>query len=301
VLERLTAERGAPANIRSDNGPELTATVLREWCRRGSTAAAYIEPGPPWQNAYVESFDARLRDELLNVEVFTSLAEAKVLAADWHQDYNANHPHSALGMMSPGRFAASLREAAIRSDTHCIPTLGPHSGWTDEWGPVMLAALTVVGLAAGSIALPWEGRTIGHRARARARIGNPAEGVGPALMRPHAEECGWSQYRTDSAFHNTCWISSWPRSDVGPTFLAPQGFMTTASDRHRAQAVSRREEELADGFAEMRFTVSAESAEALERANGGIEHAGQLARLEFQRMYGEQELRSRTPCHSAGG
>jgi len=108
VLQRLAGERGIPANIRCDNGPELTAAVLREWCRRGSTASAYIEPGSPWQNAYVESFNSRLRDELLNVEVFTSLAEAKVLAADWRADYNANHPHSALGMMSPERFAASL-------------------------------------------------------------------------------------------------------------------------------------------------------------------------------------------------
>lgn len=109
VLKRLAAERGAPANIRADNGPELTATVLREWCRLGSTDTAYIEPGSPWQNPYVESFKARLRDELLNVEVFTCLEEAKVLAADWRADYNANHPHSALGMMSPERFAASLR------------------------------------------------------------------------------------------------------------------------------------------------------------------------------------------------
>ncbi len=109
VLERLAAERGAPANVRADNGPELTAWVLREWCRLGKTGTAYIEPGSPWQNAYVESFNARLRDELLNVEEFTSLAEAKVLAADWRTDYNANHPHSALGMMAPERFAASLR------------------------------------------------------------------------------------------------------------------------------------------------------------------------------------------------
>jgi putative transposase len=107
VLERLAAERGAPANIRSDNSPELTAAVLREWCRRRSTGTAYIEPGSPWQNAYVESFNSRLRDELLNVEVFTCLSEARVLAADWREDYNANHPHSALGMMSPARFAAS--------------------------------------------------------------------------------------------------------------------------------------------------------------------------------------------------
>jgi putative transposase len=107
VLGRLAAERGAPANIRADNGPELTAAVLREWCRSGKTDTAYIEPGSPWQNPYVESFNSRLRDELLNTEVFICLAEAKVLAEDWRDDYNANHPHSALGMMSPARFAAS--------------------------------------------------------------------------------------------------------------------------------------------------------------------------------------------------
>lgn len=109
VLARLAAKRGAPANLRADNGPELTAAVLREWCRQGGTDTACIEPGSPWQNAYIESFNSRLRDELLNTEVFTCLEEARVLAEDWRQDYNANHPHSALGMMSPEHFAASLR------------------------------------------------------------------------------------------------------------------------------------------------------------------------------------------------
>jgi putative transposase len=109
VLARLAAKRGAPTSIRADNGPELTAAVLREWCRQGKTDTAYIEPGSPWQNPFVESFNSRMRDELLNTEVFTCLEEARVLADDWRQDYNANHPHSALGMMSPERFAASLR------------------------------------------------------------------------------------------------------------------------------------------------------------------------------------------------
>ena len=107
VLGRLVAERGAPENIRADNGPELTARILREWCEAGSTATAYIDPGAPWQNAWVESFNARLRDELLDIEEFSTLAEAQLLAADYRHDYNEHHHHSALGMMAPSRFAAS--------------------------------------------------------------------------------------------------------------------------------------------------------------------------------------------------
>jgi putative transposase len=108
TLERLVIERGvAPENLRADNGPELTARVLREWCEAGSTATAYIDPGAPWQNAWVESFNARLRDELLDVEEFSTLAEAQLLAGDYRDDYNRNHHHSALGMMAPSRFAAS--------------------------------------------------------------------------------------------------------------------------------------------------------------------------------------------------
>jgi putative transposase len=107
-LERLVTERGiSPANLRADNGPELTANVLREWCEQRSTDTAYIEPGSPWQNPYAESFNARVRDELLDVEEFGSLAEAQVLSEDFRLDYNADHPHSALAMMSPSRFAAS--------------------------------------------------------------------------------------------------------------------------------------------------------------------------------------------------
>jgi putative transposase len=107
VLERIVAERGAPANLRADNGPELTARVLREWCEERSTHTAYIDPGAPWQNAWVESLNARLRDEVLDVEEFSNLAEARFLVGEWRDDYNANHPHSAIGMMSPSRFAAS--------------------------------------------------------------------------------------------------------------------------------------------------------------------------------------------------
>jgi len=111
VLDRLVAERGtAPAFVRCDNGPELTANALRDWCRFTRAGSAYIDPGSPWQNAYVESFGGRIRDELLSVELFSCLAEARVLIEDWRVDYNEHRPHSALGMLAPAVFAASLRQ-----------------------------------------------------------------------------------------------------------------------------------------------------------------------------------------------
>jgi putative transposase len=106
VLERLAAERGAPEHLRCDNGPEMTAHALRDWCRFSKAGTAYIEPGSPWQNPYVESFHSRVRDELLDVEEFSCLAEARVVIGDWHEDYNRRRPHSALGMAAPAVFAA---------------------------------------------------------------------------------------------------------------------------------------------------------------------------------------------------
>jgi putative transposase len=108
VLERLVAERRAPEYLRCDNGPEMTAHALSDWCVLGGTGTAYIEPGSPWQNPYVESFHSRVRDELLDVEEFSCLAEARVVISDWREDYNQRRPHSALGMRSPAAFAATL-------------------------------------------------------------------------------------------------------------------------------------------------------------------------------------------------
>ena len=105
-LERLVAERGAPEHLRMDNGPEMTANALRDWCEHSNTATAYIEPGSPWQNPFVESFHSRVRDELLDVEQFACLAEARVVIEDWRQDYNQHRPHSSLGMRAPAVFAA---------------------------------------------------------------------------------------------------------------------------------------------------------------------------------------------------
>jgi putative transposase len=107
-LERLVARRGrAPAFLRCDNGPEPTSHALRDRCRFSAAETACIEPGAPWQNPFVESFHSRVRDELLNVEEFACLAEARVLIDDWQQDYNQRRPHSSLGMRTPAAFAAN--------------------------------------------------------------------------------------------------------------------------------------------------------------------------------------------------
>jgi putative transposase len=106
VLEALAAERGAPELLRCDNGPEMTGHALRDWCELSKAGTAFIEPGSPWQNPFVESFHSRVRDELLDVEEFSCLAEARVVIGDWRQDYNWRRPHSSLGMKAPAVFAA---------------------------------------------------------------------------------------------------------------------------------------------------------------------------------------------------
>jgi putative transposase len=106
VLDHLVTARGQPPRfIRMDNGPELTANALRDWCRFTGAGTSYIEPGSPWQNPYVESFGSRLRDELLAVEAFTSLLEAQLLVEDWRIEYNTLRPHSALGYLTPTDYA----------------------------------------------------------------------------------------------------------------------------------------------------------------------------------------------------
>jgi putative transposase len=109
VLDTIAARRGFPEFVRCDNGPELTANALRDWCRLTSTKTSYIDPGSPWQNPWVESYGSRVRDELLAIEQFGSLLEAQVLVADWRQEYNNYRPHSALGMRTPAEFARTCR------------------------------------------------------------------------------------------------------------------------------------------------------------------------------------------------
>lgn len=101
VLTNLFTKYGPPDHIRSDNGSEFTAKAVREWLSRLGVTTLYIEPGSPWENGYNESFNGKLRDELLNGEIFYSLKEAKVLIEGWRQHYNTVRPHSAIGYRPP--------------------------------------------------------------------------------------------------------------------------------------------------------------------------------------------------------
>ena len=93
--------RGVPEHIRSDNGPEMTAKIVRHWLAQVGAKTLYIEPGSPWENGYCESFNGKLRDELLTGEIFYSLKEAKAVIGQWRSHYNAVRPHSSLGYRPP--------------------------------------------------------------------------------------------------------------------------------------------------------------------------------------------------------
>jgi len=101
LLFNLFIFRGIPEHIRSDNGPEFTAKAVRKWLTRLGVKTLFIEPGSPWENGYIESFNGKLRDELLNREIFTTLEEAKVLIEQWRREYNQVRPHSSLGYRPP--------------------------------------------------------------------------------------------------------------------------------------------------------------------------------------------------------
>ena len=127
TLAELMLERGTPAHIRSDNGPEFVAKAVREWIAAVGASTAYIEPGSPWENGYVESFNSKLRDELLNGEIFYSLKEAQILIEAWRRNYNAIRPHSALGWQPPA-------PAVLVGQTNLWPTRGASNGMAENAG-----------------------------------------------------------------------------------------------------------------------------------------------------------------------
>jgi putative transposase len=115
-LDRIVACRGKPAAIVSDNGTELTSNVMLRWADDHRVAWHYIAPGKPTQNAFIESFNGRLRDELLNETLFRSLPHARAILETWRGDYNAERPHSRLGWLTPQAFAACLQASSSQRD-----------------------------------------------------------------------------------------------------------------------------------------------------------------------------------------
>jgi putative transposase len=115
ILTDLFIVRGVPAHIRSDNGPEFVADAVQKWIGAVGARTAYITPASPWENGYVESFNARLRDELLNGEIFCSLREAQIVIEEWRRHYNQERPHSSLGYKPPSPEALVPRAPALPS------------------------------------------------------------------------------------------------------------------------------------------------------------------------------------------
>ncbi len=105
-LDRLAVQRGYPAVLRCDNGPELACEAMADWAGE-RVGLSFIPPGEPWRNGYVESFNSRVRDECLNINIFWSLAQARVVITDWKDDYNHRRRHSSLGYLAPAVYAAA--------------------------------------------------------------------------------------------------------------------------------------------------------------------------------------------------
>jgi transposase InsO family protein len=121
VLADLFILRGAPGHVRSDNGPEFAAKAVQAWITAVGAATACIAPGSPWENGFVESFNARLRDELLDGEIFYSLREAQVVIEGWRRHYNAVRPHASLGYRAPAPEVVVPAFAAPRSASPVAP------------------------------------------------------------------------------------------------------------------------------------------------------------------------------------
>jgi transposase InsO family protein len=113
ILDEVCAKRGKPAVIRTDNGPEFVGKAMLNWSFRMGVQPKLIEPGKPNQNAYVESFNGRLRDECLNEHWFTSLAHAKAVIEDWRREYNEQRPKKSLGGLTPASYAKQMAQKAL--------------------------------------------------------------------------------------------------------------------------------------------------------------------------------------------
>lgn len=123
VVEAAMARYGVPTHLRSDNGPEFIAYAIQDWLREKKVKTIYITPGSPWENAYIESFHAKLRDECLERETFGSLLEAQVVIEQWRLYYNAERPHSSLGYQTPSEFADRRIDCSQLRSGFALPPL----------------------------------------------------------------------------------------------------------------------------------------------------------------------------------
>lgn len=136
VVQGAMERYGKPSYIRSDNGPEFIAHAIGNWLKAEAVGTIYIAPGSPWENAYIESFHDKLRDELLNRELFGSVREAQVILEQWRREYNEERPHSSLGYLTPAEYAEIFSN---QSDGGCAPP-----------NPAPLAAAGVLGEQGGT-------------------------------------------------------------------------------------------------------------------------------------------------------
>lgn len=312
-------------------------SVLASCARDGSPIRRlqWIEQTLPGENDELAAHFQSQRDR--SVPLDSDLVRSYIELVESAAPASTEHEVLIALQIDQRRAAKELRRLGGGTDAACELLLREAESLAER---LAIAEISVSGLLrprqyAGLIRDAFD--PFGRQARARASLSQGAgEGVEPALMGPLADQTSWSSYRSDSAFHSTYWIASWPHSDVGPMFMAPllmqtaalrtvavtiepvpyslamrraeaaqtaevaeeinrsrQGFVSTARIRRRQQAASRREEELADGHAEMRWAgyvrTSAPSAAELERGESEVEHAAQLARLGLQRLYGEQD------------
>jgi putative transposase len=132
VLEGIIAERGVPQALRSDNGPEFTSRHFLAWCLERKIELVHIEPGKPVQNAHVESFHGKLRDECLNASWFANLFEARRKIGAWRKEYNEERPHSSLGYKTPSEFAAGCAARAVVAGSASVPLAGENLATWEE-------------------------------------------------------------------------------------------------------------------------------------------------------------------------
>jgi transposase InsO family protein len=124
VIQVVTAamrRHGVPSHLRSDNGPEFVAHAIQDWLKERGVKTIYIRPGSPWENAHIESFHDKFRDECLNREIFGSLREAKVVIEQWRQEYNSKRPHSSLGYQTPAEFGGQASAARGLRSGYALP------------------------------------------------------------------------------------------------------------------------------------------------------------------------------------